>query len=60
MKAVGLLLLLAAPPLQFQIADSRGKGTSAVAIEAGAPDGDGWRPLKVAKGKAEAGDRVAV
>ena len=45
MKPVALFLLLASPVLQFQITDGRGKETSAVTIEAGAPDDDGWRPL---------------
>jgi len=56
MKA-GLFFLLAAPILQFQVTDGRGKETSAVTIEAGAPDDDGWRPLKVVKAK---GDPVLV
>ena len=37
--------------MQFQITDGRGKETLAITIEAGAADDDGWRPLKVAKGK---------
>jgi hypothetical protein len=53
MKAVGLFLLLAAPVLQFQITDGRGKETSAVTIEAGAPDDDGWHQLRMAKAKGE-------
>jgi hypothetical protein len=57
MKAVALFLLLAAPVLQFQITDGRGKETTAVTIEAGAPDDDGWRPLKIGKAK---GDPVLV
>jgi len=51
MKAVGLLLLLAPPVLQFAITDGRGKETSAVTIDAGAPDNDGWRSLRVGKAK---------
>ena len=57
MKPVALLLLLASPVLQFRITDGRGKETTAITIEAGAPDDDGWRPLKVAKSK---GDPVLV
>jgi hypothetical protein len=57
MKVVGLLLLLAAPVLQFSITDGRGKETSAVTIEAGAADQDGWRPIRVGKAK---GDPVLV
>jgi hypothetical protein len=51
MKAVGLFFLLAAPALKFEVTDGRGKPTSAVMIEAGAPDDDGWRPLRVGKAK---------
>jgi len=51
MKAVGLFLLLAPPVLQFAITDGRGKETSAVTIDAGAPDDDGWRSLRVGKAK---------
>lgn len=54
MKAVGLLWLLAAPVLQFSITDGRGKETSAVTIEAGAADEDGWRPVRVGKAKGDA------
>jgi len=54
MKAVSLLFLLAAPVLQFEITDGRGKETSAITIEAGAPDDDGWRQLKVVKAKGDA------
>jgi hypothetical protein len=54
MKAVGLLLLLAAPGLQFAITDGRGKETSAVTIEAGAADEDGWRHIRVGKAKGDA------
>jgi hypothetical protein len=57
MKAVGLFLLLATPVLQFQVTDGRGKETTAITIEAGAPDADGWRPLSVGKAK---GDPVLV
>jgi hypothetical protein len=53
MKAVGLFLLFASPVLQFAITDGRGRETSAVTIEAGAPDEDGWRSLKVGKAKGE-------
>jgi hypothetical protein len=53
MRAVILFLLLAAPVLQFEITDGRGKQTSAVTIEAGEPDDDGWRPLRVGKAKGE-------
>jgi hypothetical protein len=60
MKAVGLFLLLAsllfaaAPILKFSITDGRGKETSAVTIEAGAADEDGWRPLRLGKAKVDA------
>ena len=54
MKPVALFFLLASPILQFQITDGRGKETSAVTIEAGAPDDDGWRPLRVTKAKGDA------
>jgi hypothetical protein len=47
------VLLLAAQSLRFQITDGRGKETSAVTIEAGPPDDDGWRPLNVARAKGE-------
>jgi hypothetical protein len=57
MKAAGLLFLFAAPLMQFHITDGRGKETSAVTIEFGAPDADGWRPLKIGKAK---GDPVLV
>jgi hypothetical protein len=57
MKPVALLLLLASPVLQFRITDGRGKETSVITIEAGAPDDDGWRPLRVTKAK---GDPVLV
>jgi hypothetical protein len=57
MKSALLFFLLAAPALQFQIADGRGKETSAVTIEAGAPDDNGWCPLKILKAK---GDGVLV
>jgi tetratricopeptide (TPR) repeat protein len=45
--------LLAAAPLQFDITDARGKQTSAVTIEAGSPDADGWQALKIGKAKGE-------
>jgi hypothetical protein len=54
MKAAGLLLLLAAPVLQFSITDGRGKETSAVTIEAGVADEDGWRPVRLGKAKGDA------
>jgi hypothetical protein len=57
MKAVGLFFLFAAPLLQFQITDGRGKETTAITIEAGTPDQDGWHPLKLGKAK---GDPVLV
>jgi len=62
-KAAGLLWLLwlpaaflsaAAPVLQFSITDGRGKETSAVTIEAGAADEDGWRAIRVGKARGEA------
>ena len=52
-----LFFLLAAPLMQFHITDGRGKETSAVTLDFGAPDADGWRALKIAKGK---GDPVLV
>ena len=54
MKAPALLFFFAAPTLQFHITDGRGKPTTAVTIEAGAPDDDGWRPLRIAKAKGDA------
>jgi hypothetical protein len=63
MKPVALFLFLAAAflfaatTLQFQITDGRGKETTAITIEAGAPDDDGWRPLKIGRAK---GDPVLV
>lgn len=57
MKPLVLFLLLAGPGLQFDITDGRGKQTSAITIEAGAADDDGWRTLKVVKAK---GDPVLV
>jgi hypothetical protein len=53
MKAAGLLFLLAGPVLQFQITDGRGKETTAIAIEAGAANDDGWRSLTVSKAKGD-------
>jgi hypothetical protein len=53
MKLVVLFFLLATPVLQFEISDGRGKETSAVTLEAGAADEDGWRPIKVGKAKGE-------
>lgn len=49
---LALLLLLAASGPQFDITDARGKKPGGVAIEAGAPDADGWMELKVT-GKAK-------
>jgi hypothetical protein len=43
--------------VEFQVTDERGKKASGVALEAGAPDADGWFPLKVVKAK---GDVVLV
>ena len=54
MKSVVLFLLFAPPALQFAVTDGRGKETSAITIEAGAADDDGWRPLKVVKAKGDA------
>ncbi|MDE3194927.1 MAG: tetratricopeptide repeat protein [Acidobacteriota bacterium] len=46
------LLLLAASPIRFDVTDTRGKKPGGVSIEAGSPDEDGWRELKViSKGK---------
>lgn len=50
-------LFLAVNSLQFDVTDARGKQTSAVTIEAGAPDDNGWRLLTIAKAK---GDVVLV
>jgi hypothetical protein len=52
-----LFLLFAGPNPQFAVTDGRGKQTSAITIEAGAPDEDGWRALKIVKAK---GDPVLV
>jgi hypothetical protein len=57
MKPLVLFLLLAGPGLQFDVTDGRGKQTSAITIEAGTADDDGWRPLKIVKAK---GDPVLV
>jgi len=54
MKLPGLLFLLAAPALQFHVTDGRGKETSSVTIESGAPDEDGWRALKIGKARGDA------
>lgn len=54
MKPLALVFFFAAPVMQFHTTDARGKDTSAVTIEAGAPDADGWHPLKIAKAKGEA------
>jgi len=54
MKPLVFLLLFAGAAWQFDVTDGRGKQTSAVAIEAGAPDQDGWRPLTIVKAKGEA------
>jgi hypothetical protein len=56
-KPLILFLLLAAPSPQFEVTDGRGKQTSAITIEASAPDQDGWRALKIVKAK---GDPVLV
>src|SRR5438874_766688 len=53
MKALTFFLLAAAPALQFEVMDGRGKPTSAVSLEAGAPDEDGWRQIKIAKAKGQ-------
>lgn len=57
MKPLLLFLFLAAPALQFDVTDGRGKQTSAITIEAGAADEDGWRALKIVKAK---GDPVLI
>lgn len=54
MKFAALLFLFAAPLMKFHITDGRGKETNAVTLEIGAPDQDGWRPLKIAKAKGDA------
>jgi tetratricopeptide (TPR) repeat protein len=51
------LFFFAAQALQFQITDGRGKETSAITIEAGTPDDEGWRPLQITKAK---GDPILV
>jgi hypothetical protein len=45
--------LYAAETMHFTVTDARGKETSAVSIEAGATDENGWQPLKIAKAKGE-------
>src|SRR4051794_15995769 len=45
------LLLLASGTLQFEITDPRGKRASGVTVEAGEPDVDGWRELRLTKAK---------
>jgi tetratricopeptide (TPR) repeat protein len=64
MKAVCLLLLngialFGAQGLQFTVTDAKGKGTSAVALEAGAADEDGWQAVRIAKAKTK-GEAVLV
>jgi tetratricopeptide (TPR) repeat protein len=54
MRLAALLFLVAAPVMQFHITDGRGKETSAVTIDVGAPDQDAWRPLKIGKAKGDA------
>jgi hypothetical protein len=56
MKA-GLVFLFAAQTLQFQVTDGRGRETSAITVEPGSADEDGWRTVRVAKAK---GDPVLV
>jgi hypothetical protein len=53
MKLAVLLLLAGGAALRFDISDGRGKKAPGVAIEAGAPDADGWSALSVAKGRGE-------
>ena len=53
MKALTIFLLAAAPALQFEVMDGRGKPTSAVTLEADAPDEDGWCQIKIAKAKGQ-------
>lgn len=62
MRAAALLFFLAAPVLQFQITDGRGKESSAITIAAGAADDDGWYSLELAahKGGKVKGDPVLV
>lgn len=57
MRVAALLFFLAAPVMRFQITDGRGKETNAITIEAGVPNEDGWRPLRIGKFK---GDPVIV
>jgi len=58
MKGLALLIgacsLFAAQELQFRVIDERGKETSAVSLEAGSPDEDGWQPVRIAKSKGPA------
>ena len=51
---LAVLFLLAGSALQFDVTDARGKKASGVAIEAGAPDADGWSRLTIAKSKGDA------
>lgn len=62
MKPAGLFLIAAAAIWgaegpHFEISDAHGKRPAGVAIEAGAPDADGWFSLKLVKGK---GDPVLI
>ena len=54
---ISLLLVgiaaLAAQGLQFSVTDGRGKQTSAITLEAGAADEDGWQPVRIAKAKGD-------
>ena len=45
------LALYGAQGLQFTVMDAKGKETSAVTLEGGAADEDGWQPVRVARAK---------
>lgn len=45
------VLLLGATALQFDVRDARGKRASGVPVEAGDPDTEGWRELRLTKAK---------
>ena len=48
------ITIFAAQGLQFTVTDGRGKQTSAVTLEGGAANEDGWQPVHVSKAKGEA------
>ncbi len=55
--AMALALWFAGSALQFVVTDGRGKQTSAITLEAGAPDENGWSAIGIAKAK---GDPVLI